>query len=102
MKEKNSIKEKAKPYTVLFIPSLLISVMLIFFGIYLIVNNLVMTGRNWRTLQPTAKGGELYILFGVVFLVVAYFNLSPFNRLRQYVEGKSKRDKGKSDQVQTK
>ncbi|HEU5292058.1 MAG TPA: hypothetical protein VFU05_15515 [Cyclobacteriaceae bacterium] len=71
MEEKNLKEKKTHSHTALFFPALLIAIMLILFGTYLIINDLVMTGKNWRTLQPTAKGGELYIVFGIVFLVVA-------------------------------
>lgn len=72
-----------------YLPTLLLSISCIGFGLYLTINNLVIVGMSSRTLQPTAKGGELFILVGLIFLVVTYYSISPFSRLRQFIEGKT-------------
>lgn len=64
-------------------------------ALYLMLGNLVATGSNLRALQPTAKGGEYFIFIGLFFLIAAYYTLSPFSRLRQFIEGKTRTRKMK-------
>ncbi|SFF99480.1 hypothetical protein [Pontibacter chinhatensis] len=65
----------------------MLAVVLIIWGIMMIVYNLVAVGVNSRTLSPSGFGGELLILLGLILLVVAYYSLSPFSKIRQFLEG---------------
>jgi len=56
------------------------------YGIWMITNNKVGYGTHRLTLQQTGSGGELLILIGVVFLIVTYFTLSPFNPIRKFLD----------------
>lgn len=62
-------------------------------GIFMIVKNLVAFGVNSRTLSPSGFGGHLLILIGCIFLVVAYYSLSPFSKVRRFFEGDSGKEK---------
>ena len=66
-------------------------------GIKMIVEDKVAVGYN-RALQPSGFGGHLLILAGIISLVVTYFSLSPFGKVRQFFEGRvrvKKKDKAK-------
>jgi amino acid transporter len=63
-------------------------------GIFMLIRNLVVGGVYARTNQTSGFGGWFLMLFGLVFLVVAYFSLSPFSRMREFFEGN--KSKGKS------
>jgi len=65
----------------------------------MMVYKLVAVGVNSRTLSPSGVGGELLILVGLIFLVVAYYSLSPFSKIRQFLEGDLKnRNKKKGNE----
>jgi hypothetical protein len=57
------------------------------YGIWMIVVDRVAVGVSSRTFQPTGFGGHLLIFLGVVFYVIAYYSLSPFSKLREFLEG---------------
>lgn len=60
-------------------------------GIVMLANNLVGVGRHYLTTQLTVGGGYLFILIGLILLVVFYFTLSPFGKIRNFLEGGSKK-----------
>jgi hypothetical protein len=62
-------------------------------GIIMISKDLVAVGVNSRTLSVSGFGGHLLILGGCIFLVVAYYTLSPFSKIRSYFEGGTKKGK---------
>jgi hypothetical protein len=97
----NNKEQGDKHGTWKYLPTLTLSILFIGFGLYLTINNLIIVGTYSRTMQPTAKGGGIYIFVGLIFLVVTYFSISPFSRLRQFIEGKThiKRDKSKKAQM---
>ncbi|WOK09627.1 hypothetical protein RT717_13355 [Imperialibacter roseus] len=66
---------------------LLVATCITAYGIWMIVTNRVAAGSHSKTLQPTGFGGHLLLFLGVVFYIVAYFSLSPFSKLREFLEG---------------
>lgn len=72
----------AKKSNSLFIFPLAVSVLFILLGGAMIVKGLVAYGVNSRTLKMSGLGGHLFILIGVIFLIVTYYSLSPFSRIR--------------------
>ncbi len=56
-------------------------------GLIMLRDDLVAFSVNSRTLSPSGFGGHLLILVGLIFLVVAYFSLSPFGKIRRFFEG---------------
>jgi hypothetical protein len=83
-------EQKDKRGAWVYLPTLMLSILFIGFGLYLTINSLIVVGTFSRTMQPTAKGGGIYILVGLIFLVVTYFSISPFSRVRQFIEGKTR------------
>ncbi|RIJ42476.1 hypothetical protein D1627_00990 [Pontibacter oryzae] len=79
------------------ISSFIMAIVFIIWGIKMIVYKLVAIGVNSRTLSPSGFGGELLILIGLIFLVVAYYSLSPFSKIRQFFEGDFKNRNKKKD-----
>ena len=63
-------------------------------GVVMIAKDLVAVGINIRTMQESGFGGYLLLLIGIVFLIVTYFSLSPFGRIRKFFEDDSKKRKG--------
>ena len=55
-------------------------------GVIMLRDDLVAFGVNSRTLSSSGFGGHLLILAGLIFLVVAYFSLSPFGKIRRFFE----------------
>lgn len=84
-----------------FIGSLAYALLFIIGGIIMIAKDLVAFGVNSRTQMLSGFGGHLLILIGSIFMVVAYYSLSPFSRIRRFFEGglenekKNKKDKSK-------
>jgi hypothetical protein len=64
-------------------------------GIFMIAKNRVAFGINSRTLSLSGFGGHLLILIGCIFLVVAYYSLSPFSKTRKFFEGGLGKEKSK-------
>jgi hypothetical protein len=48
----------------------------------MLVNNLSVYGINRRTLMVSGYGGHLIILIGIISLIVTYYSLSPFSKIR--------------------
>lgn len=72
----------AKKNNNLFLFPLAVSVLFILMGGAMVVKGLVAYGVNSRTLKMSGLGGHLFILIGVIFLIVTYYSLSPFSRIR--------------------
>jgi len=70
-----------------FLSMLLVSLLLISTGVVMIIRNLAAVGMNSRSLQPSGFGGHYLILIGIIFMVVAYYSLSPFSKLRSFFSG---------------
>lgn len=66
-------------------------------GIWLLTQNNNTVGINRLTRTFTAFGGEFYILGGLFFLVLAYFTLSPFSKLRTMRGKKPQKTDSKTD-----
>jgi len=73
--------------------SLTLGIGFLIIGIAMITNDLVAVGIN-RTMQESGFGGYLLLLIGIVFIVVTYFSLSPFSRIRKFLEDNWKKRKG--------
>ena len=69
-----------------YIPTLLGAILFIVWGIIMLVNDWVGVGAHYLTQQPTAGGGWLLILIGVILLVISYSSLSPFSKIRKFFE----------------
>lgn len=78
------------------------ALMLISSGIIMIRDNLVAYGINSRTLSPSGFGGTLLILVGCILLLVAYFSLSPFGKIRTFLEGGNRKKKKTTREKQEK
>ena len=82
--------------------SLTFALLFIMGGIIMITKDLVAFGLNSRTQMPSGFGGHLLILIGSIFLVVSYYCLSPFGKIRRFFEGgiekgkKNKKDNSKN------
>lgn len=72
------------------LPTLLLGVCSLTGGIVMIAKDLVAIGID-RTLQKTGFGGYLPILIGIVFLIVTYYSLSPFSKVREFFEKRRKK-----------
>lgn len=96
MEDENSKSDQQKKINWNTLALLLSAIASFIIALYLILGNLVATGSNLRGLQPTAKGGEYFIFIGLFFLIATYYSLSPFSRLRQFIEGKTRTRKKKS------
>lgn len=66
----------------LFIILLIVSIMLLLLGGLMIVKNISVYGTNRRTLMVSGYGGHLLILIGIISLIVTYYSLSPFSKVR--------------------
>lgn len=66
----------------LFIILLTVSILLLLTGGVMLVNNLSVYGINRRTLMVSGYGGHLIILIGIISLIVTYYSLSPFSKIR--------------------
>src|SRR5688572_12700589 len=82
-----------------YLPTLILSLLFIGVGLYLLMGNLIVVGTDARYPQATANGGEIFLIVGLIFLIVTYFTLSPFSRLRQLIEGKTKLKRRKSEKA---
>jgi len=71
-----------------FIALLSGSLMLIIWGIIMLFNDLVGVGKHYLTQQLTAGGGWLLILLGVIMLFPTYYSLSPYSKIRRFIEDK--------------
>jgi Zn-dependent protease with chaperone function len=76
-------------------PFLALAIMFILWGMYMIINENYGSSIDSWSLQYTATGGELLILLGVIFLIVAYYSLSPFSKVREFFEKPVKRNRNK-------
>ncbi|MDH5608159.1 MAG: hypothetical protein OEY56_01660 [Cyclobacteriaceae bacterium] len=72
---------------------LLVGIMLITLGVFMISKGLVVGGFDYLAQQPTAYGGSLLIVVGIVFLVVYYYTLSPFGKVRRFFENSKNKKK---------
>lgn len=59
----------------------------------MIAKNLYAYNVRARYGSYSATGGHLIILVGIIFLIVSYFSLSPFSKIRKFFEGGVKRSK---------
>ena len=66
------------------------------FGIYLIIRNKYTIGIDHLTQKGTATSGHYFLLFGLIFFVVAYFTLSPYSKVRGFFENRRKTKKKKN------
>ncbi len=75
------VKKKLKITNLIILP-LIFSTLFILIGVGMIVKGLVGYGINSRTLMVSGFGGHLLILIGIIFLIVTYFSLSPYSKIR--------------------
>jgi len=69
----------------------IIGCLLILTGIYMLINDVIGVGRHYLTQQPSVLGGWLVIFVGVLILVIGYFSLSPFSKIRNFFKKRTKR-----------
>ena len=74
----------AKKKNNLFIFPLILSVLFVLLGSAMLTKELTAYGFNTRTLKLSGLGGHLLILIGIIFLIVSYYSLSPFGRIRNF------------------
>jgi len=85
MKSKSKIGDKLAILT--------LSILFIGGGIVMIAKNLIGVGINSRTLHVSAINGYVLVFIGVIFLLVAYYSLSPFGKIRGFIEKAFRRTK---------
>ncbi|HET8861276.1 hypothetical protein [Marivirga sp.] len=56
-------------------------------GIAMLVYDISKVGQHYLTQQQTAVGGYFVIFIGFLSLAIGYFSLSPFNKVREFIEG---------------
>nr|MBI1229205.1 hypothetical protein [Cytophagales bacterium] len=66
----------------LFLFPLIMSIMFILMGGAMIAKGMVGIGINSRTKMVSGYGGHLLVLAGIIFLVVTYYSISPFSKVR--------------------
>jgi hypothetical protein len=66
----------------IFIILLTVSILLLLTGGVMLVDNLLVYGINRRTLMVSGYGGHLIIMIGIISLIVTYYSLSPFSKIR--------------------
>lgn len=76
---------KENPWS--YFPILLLAVVFIILGIIMIANDLYGVGFREEYNSYSAISGHYLVLAGVLFLIITYFCLSPFNKIRMFVEG---------------
>ena len=76
---------KENPWS--YFPILLLAVVFISLGIIMIANDLYGVGFREEYNSYSAISGHYLVLAGVLFLIITYFCLSPFNKIRMFVEG---------------
>lgn len=76
-----------------FMPTLLLSMLLIIAGVIMIIEKMVGVGFRAMYAKTSGAGGELFIFVGIILLVVTYFSISPFSKFRQLFEGSTRRKK---------
>jgi hypothetical protein len=62
-------------------------------GIIMLVFDTTKVGQHYLTLHQTAVGGYFVIFVSIVLLLVGYFCLSPFSKIREFIEGTGKKRK---------
>ena len=83
----------ARKNDTLFLMPFIASVVCFFMGARMIANGLVAMGVNSRTKMISGFGGHLSILIGIIGLVVTYYSISPFSKLRNLGKMFTKRRK---------
>lgn len=53
----------------------------------MLVYDISKVGQHYLTQQQTAVGGYFVIFIGFLSLAIGYFSLSPFNKVREFIEG---------------
>ena len=69
---------------------LITGVLLISTGALMLFFDIVNVGRSLLTQQQGTIGGTIVIFAGLLILIVGYFSLSPFSKIREFFEGKSR------------
>ncbi len=67
--------------------------LLLIAGILMLAYDIHKVGQHYLTQQQTAVGGLFVIFVSLVILLVGYFSLSPFSKLREFFEGTSSKRK---------
>lgn len=62
-------------------------------GLVMIVKDLAAIGINSRSKSLSGFDGYLLIFIGCIFLIVGYYGLSPYSKVRQFIEGGYRRKK---------
>ena len=91
------MKPRHKISDVLF--QFVIAILFLGAGAFMLIRKLIVVGLRGRDNQPTGFGGEYLIFAGVIFLVVAYFSLSPFSPIREFLEGKRQKNKSNKKSI---
>ncbi len=75
------------------LPTLVLGVGFVCWGVVMIAKGQVVVGTSSRTLQTNAYGGHLLIFFGVVFLYITWASLSPYSKIKRFFERRRKKRK---------
>ncbi len=86
----------------LFVFPLIVSILFILMGGAMIAKGLVAHGVNSRTLMKTGFDGFYLMFFGIIFLLIIYFSLSPFSRIRNFNFNFFQREKNKKKDIKNK
>jgi hypothetical protein len=79
-----------------YLVTLLLGVIFLGWGIVMITNNLYAIGIRLQYSSYSAIDGYLLIFVSMIFFIVTYFSLSPFNKIRIFFEGGSTKKKRKN------
>ncbi len=61
-------------------------------GIIMLIFDINKLGKHYLTQQQTSVGGYFVIFVSLVSIIIGYFSLSPFNKIREYIEGTGKKN----------
>ncbi|WKV11493.1 hypothetical protein [Marivirga harenae] len=69
----------------------IIGSLLLVAGIIMLVFDITKVGNHYLTQQQSAVGGFFVIFVSLIILIIGYFCLSPFSKIREFIEGTGKR-----------
>jgi len=71
----------------------MISSLLIATGFFSWIHDITKSGKHYLTQQNTVFGGPIIIFLGLIALIIGYYSLSPFGRVRKFFENGLRRKK---------
>ena len=64
-----------------------IGIIQIALGVLMILENVSIVGRDYLTQEGTVTSGYFLISVGLLIIWVGYYSLSPFSKIRKFIEG---------------